>query len=368
MKTIAMAGNKPSEDNASEDKPSENSFSGNTSSNNIVSQSKSERAALITRGSGVEAVHCADIVVIDSDGEITHSLGDPKAVTFMRSSIKPIQALPLIECGMADEIGLTEKEIAITCGSHNGSDEHRATALSILSKAGNNPELLGCGAHWPGEMRQEGKYPTDGEDKDPLRNNCSGKHSGFLALAKKLGDSAEDYLKPDSRTQIAVRSALSDAMEVDLSKAPQGIDGCSAPNYAASIYNLALGFLKIATATDGAMYRVAEAIRAHPEMVSGNKRFDLALTKAYPGNVINKVGAEALEAIAFRDPEIAIVVKISDGGTRALYAVCVEALRQIGLLEKADMKHLDRFIKPEIKNHLGTITGQVVADFKLKTH
>ena len=351
-----------------ENKSTENKSSENSSSENIASQAKSERAALITRGSGVEAVHCADIVVIDSAGEITHSLGDPKTVTFTRSSIKPIQALPLIASGAADEFGLTEKEIAITCGSHNGSDEHRETALSILSKAGNNSEFLQCGAHWPGEMRQEGEYPTQGEDKDPLRNNCSGKHSGFLALAKKLGDSPEDYLKPDSSTQVAVRVALSDTMETDLSKAPSGIDGCSAPNYAVPIYNLALSFLKIATASHGPMYRVAEAMRAYPEMVSGNKRFDLALARAFPGNVINKVGAEALEAIGFREPEIAIVVKISDGGTRALYAVCVEALRQIGLLEKADMSHLEKFIKPEIKNHRGIITGQEVVDFKLNTN
>lgn len=323
-------------------------------------------AAVVHRGNGAESYHAASIAVINADGDITHSFGDPHLITFTRSSLKPIQALPLVSSGAAEKYGLSQKEISICCGSHNGSDEHRETALSILAKAENNPEMLQCGSHWPSGMRLTGEYPLSGEDKDQTRNNCSGKHSGFLALAKFLGDDPKEYLARDSKTQGAIRAALSEICEVDADAAPYGIDGCSAPNYSIDISKLALGFSRIARATEGPRHTVAEAIRAYPEMVSGEKRFDLALARTFPNNVINKVGAEAIEAIAFRDPALALVVKVHDGSTRALYAICIEALRQLGALEGVDMSHLEKFDRPKVKNHRKTITGEIVPVFELK--
>lgn len=323
-------------------------------------------AAEVHRGNSVESYHSASIAVVNADGKITHSFGDPHLVTFSRSSLKPIQTLALISSGAAEKYGLSQKEIAICCGSHNGSDEHRETALSILAKAGNDAEMLQCGTHWPTGMRMKKKFPLAGEDGDPTRNNCSGKHSGFLALAKFLGDEPKDYLARDSKTQTAIRKELSEICEIDADAAPYGIDGCSAPNYALDISKLAYGFLKIAQATDGHRFVVAEAIRAHPEMISGEGRFDLALAQAFPNNVINKVGAEAVQVIAFREPALAIVVKVHDGSTRALYAICIETMRQLDLLDDGAMTHLEKFDKPKIKNHRKIITGEILPVFELK--
>lgn len=325
-------------------------------------------AAKVTRGSGIEAEHSASIVVLDRDGAITHSLGDPQLVTFSRSSVKPFQALALIESGAADEFGLTEKEIALCCGSHNGTDEHKQTAESILRKAGNTAEALLCGAHWPTGMRLANAYPTNGEDKDATRNNCSGKHSGFLAVARKLGDDPADYLNPNSKTQRFVRKKLSEALDFDADNAPMGVDGCSAPNYALPLKNLALGFLRLANATEGPLARIASAMRAYPEMVSGEKRFDLALARAFADNAVCKVGAEAVQGIAFRVPQVALVVKVTDGGTRALNTVCLEALNQLGVLEGIDLGELKNMVRPQVKNHRGIVTGEIIPEFKLETH
>ncbi len=325
-----------------------------------------EKAVYIARGNGVESVHNATIVVLNAAGRVTHSLGNPETVTFTRSALKPFQALPLITEGVADKIGMSKKELAICCGSHNGSDEHQATALSILRKGGNSPEDLLCGAHWPSYLRLKNTYPLAGEDKDPTRNNCSGKHSGFLALAKHFDDNLSNYLELDSKTQIAVREAVAKALELDIDKAPHGVDGCSAPNYAAPLSQLALGFLKLATATEGPFARIADAMRSYPEMISGEGRFDLALSRTFPNNVICKVGAEAVEAMAFTDPAISIVIKVNDGATRGLYAVCIETLKQLGLLEGVDMSHLKSFERPIVKNHRGIHVGEIRAEFKLK--
>lgn len=330
-----------------------------------MSESAKYSTVVVRRGSGIEARHKVSIAVVDSESIVTHFSGDSQMVTFTRSSIKPFQAIALLTSGAADHYGLTEKELALCCGSHNGSDEHRALAESILSKAGNSASDLQCGSHWPTGLRQKGAYPLADEDKDSLRNNCSGKHAGFLALCRHLDDDPTTYLETDSRTQTMVRQEMSQALGVDLDTAPSGIDGCSAPNYAIPLFRLGGGFARLATATEGPLARIAGAMRAYPEMVSGEGRFDLALARTFPDNAICKVGAEALEVIAFRDQAIAVVVKVHDGSIRALSAACVAVLRELGLLKDVNLSLLEKFTNPKVKNHRGASTGEIVAEINL---
>ena len=336
---------------------------------------RTEIAARVFRGPHVEAVHYAAVTVVDQLGEVTHSLGDPQLVTMMRSSIKPFQALPFVMMGGIDKFGFDNKQTAILCGSHNGTDDHVQTVLANLKAAGNRTEDLGCGSHLPIGMQREGTYPSHGEDKDPLRHNCSGKHSGFLALSKLLGEPVEAYLDPKSRTQSAIRKALAEACEYPEEKLIPAIDGCSAPNYPMPISNLALGFRKFANGEGQtqemrqAFVRLKEAITAHPEMVSGEKRFDLHLMRSFPGNIVCKGGAESLQAIGFSEPKIGIAIKVLDGGTRALGAITVEVLRQLGLIpESSRFPHLQKYERPEIRNNRNTLTGHIVTDFKLRRH
>jgi L-asparaginase II len=333
---------------------------------------KIEIAARIYRGPHVEAVHYASVAVVDETGRVTHYLGDPELVTMMRSSIKPFQALPFLISGAADHFKFSNKQLAIMCGSHVGTDEHVETVLANLTAADNLPSHLDCGAHLPIGMQIEGQYPTRGEDKDPLRHNCSGKHSGFLALARYLGDPPGEYLNPTSKIQLAIRKALAEACEYPEEKLVPAIDGCSAPNYPMPISHLALGFRKFANGegqTKGmreAFTRLKIAITEFPHMVSGEKRFDLNLMRSFPGNVVCKGGAESLQAIGFSEPRLGIAIKVLDGGPRALAAITVEVLRQLGLI--SDFKkfpHLEQYVRPEIRNNRNRHTGNIVADFTL---
>ena len=188
-----------------------------------------EVAARVYRGEVVEAQHCADIAVVDAEGNLTHYLGNPDAVYMTRSSVKPFQALPIILTGALDRLGFSSEQLAIMCASHTGTDRHREVVRSNLWQAGNHPEDLKCGTHLPIGMEQDGTYPTAGEDKDPLRHNCSGKHSGFLALAGFLGEPVSDYLKPTSRTQQLVKEAVAEVCQYPSERIEVGIDGCSAP-------------------------------------------------------------------------------------------------------------------------------------------
>lgn len=333
----------------------------------------SEPAVFVYRGDNVEAVHHAVVVVIDAEENLTHYVGNPELVVVTRSSIKPFQLQPLLRTGAAERYGFDDRQLAVMCGSHNGSDEHREVVLSNLAAAGNGPELLQCGTHWPLGMQARLDYPRHGEELDPVRHNCSGKHSGFLALSRFLEEDPAKYLEPDSEVQRMVRSAVSEICDYDLESAVPCIDGCSAPNYALPLQQLARGYLRLATAPiDGAgaerhLGRTREAMYRFPQMVSGDRRFDLDLMRSFPHNVVCKVGAEALEAVAFRDPPIAFAAKIVDGNSRALAPLCIEIIRQLGLCDSpAAIPPLSVYVRPEVRNARNIVTGHVVPSFTLK--
>ncbi len=329
-------------------------------------KSGSAVAARVHRGQGIEAEHAAAIAVVDGAGELTHAWGDPAATYFSRSSIKPLQALPLVEAGGLERFGFGPDELALCTASHNGSDQHRAIVIGMLQKLGLTEQALQCGAGYPLELKLFGKYPLNGEELDPLRHNCSGKHSGFLALARLLEQPLESYLDPLGAAQRGVREAVAAACEVEATSMLLGTDGCSAPNYALPLRNLAVGFKNLAIAQSGARARVFDAMLAHPLLVSGARRLDYDVAQAFPGRAIVKGGAEALLLLAFREPALGIAIKIIDGAPRALGPVLVETLKQLGLIDDlARFPTLQRYETPAITNARKLNTGEVRASFKL---
>ena len=333
-----------------------------------------EIGAVVYRGDTAESVHRVAIAVVDSRGALTHYVGDPFLPIATRSSIKPFQALPLIMSGAAERFGLTPRQLAIACASHNGSDEHRETVLSVLTAAGNTPEMLQCGSHWPMGMQIDQAYPTPDQENDPLRHNCSGKHAGFLALCRHLGDEVADYLDPDSPTQQRVRAAVGQYCEYPAEQLGVAIDGCSAPVFTMPLINLAIGFKKLAAAEGAspeertAVRQIREAMLAHPLMVSGEKRFDYDLARSFPDNLLCKVGAEAVEGIGLSQPQVGIAVKVLDGSARACNPICIEVLRQLGVISSvSEYDHLVSYESPKVKNFRGLITGRIAPEFTLRT-
>jgi L-asparaginase II len=329
-------------------------------------------AVQVWRSGRVEAWHRASIAVVGGDGQLTHALGDPDLITMGRSSLKPLQLFPLLDTGAVDRFGLEPEGLAIMAGSHTGTDAHRAVVLRNLHASGHAAEHLRCGSHWPLWMQEQKRFPVDGEERDPLRHNCSGKHSGFLALARHLGVDSALYLDPEAEPQRRVRQALAALCEVELDTLQPAIDGCSAPNYALPLRQLARTYLKLATAIAGRsveqthLARIRDAMLLHPEMVSGEGRLDLDLARAWPGTLFSKIGAEALELIALPEARLAIAIKIHDGNPRALGPVVVETLRQLGALDGRTLPpSLQRHACPEVRNDRGLLAGRIEARFTL---
>ncbi len=331
-----------------------------------------EVVANVYRGEGVESVHHGAIAVVNDKKELTHCVGDPEFFTQARSEAKPFQIIPLFLSGAVDHFGFSEKQLAIMCGSHTGTDEHVGVVKSNLELIGLSESNLQCGTHKPMYRSIINQPVKEGEVFSPLQHNCSGKHSGFLALAQYVQDSIQTYLEPDSRIQQLILDAVSMMYNYPKEKIRIGIDGCSAPVFGMPLKQAAIAYVTLTNqVTDdpelkAILERIVSAMDAYPEMVSGEGRFDLALAKTFPGNVINKVGAEGIEGIGFRDPQIGIAVKILDGNTRALYPVIIECLRQLGLLDGVDMSHLEPFENPAVKNFRKLEVGRIIPDFKLK--
>jgi len=332
-----------------------------------------EIVARVYRGDREESVHYGSVAVVDQEGKLTHYLGDPEFFTFVRSSSKPFQLIPLVASGAADKYGFTPKQLSVMCGSHTGTDHHRATVAANLEAAGNSPENLKCGSHVPIYMTLKQEYPTEGEDHDPLRHNCSGKHSGFLALARYLNEDVEEYLNPESKVQQMVLERVAGMYGYPKDKIEVGVDGCSAPNFGLPMKYTANAFRRLAMGEgqdkkeSEVLVRIRDAMMEYPEMVSGEGRFDLALMQSFPGNVVCKVGAESIEGIGFKNEKIGIAVKIHDGNQRALYPVCIEVLRQLGLTEDPlRFEYLADFYKAEIRNYRKILTGRVSPEFTLK--
>jgi L-asparaginase II len=331
-------------------------------------------AARVFRGSSVEALHAASVAVVNERGELTHSFGDPSRSFSLRSSTKPFQALPLITSGAASAFSLDERELAIACSSHSGSDQHVELVQRLLARAGAGRETLRCGTHLPIGMRLRHELPLHGEDRDPLRHNCSGKHAGFLLLSRWLGEPFEAYLATGGAVQSLVRDAVAEALELLPGALETAIDGCSAPTFATPLVALARGMKNLAIANAArpaladALRRVQGAMLAEPFLVSGEGRFDHDLARSFPGNVVNKSGAEAILGIGFRDPPLGIAIKIHDGAERALAPVAVAVLRELGLVaDVANVPSLARYERPVLKNHAKLATGELVVDVTLRT-
>ena len=317
----------------------------------------------VTRGGVVESRHLGAVAVVDRHGRVLHAAGDPYTLTFTRSALKPLQALPFVAGGGIERFGYSPAQTALMCASHSGEPRHVEAVAAMLSAAGCTPADLQCGTHAPGFYDARGEVPPP-PPYSPLAHNCSGKHAGMLAWCVQHGAATADYLAFDHPLQQAIRRAVATFTGVAEERLVAGIDGCSAPNYAVPLASLAAAFARLASAEVDADYGVApralaNAMTAHPEMVSGEHRSDLALMQAGRGDWVTKIGAEGVQAIGIRSAGLGIAVKVADGQKRGLYPALVAVLEQLGLLDSAARTALAPWATQTIRNYRGIETGAV---------
>ena len=317
----------------------------------------------LTRGGYLESEHFGVIAVVDCKGRLIAGAGDSHRVTFSRSTLKVFQALPLIESGTHTHFGFSSAQLAMLCASHNGEPAHVAQVDEMLRKIKLPHSALECGCHVPLMYTYFDRSPPSQVAWDQRHNNCSGKHTGFLAYCLHHGLPTENYVDPMHPLQQAVRRDVARATGMDADAMPLGIDGCSAPNYAMPLSKIAYAYARLASGTADSEFGksfqlLGDAMTAHPDLVSGGGRNDLAFMQAGRGDWITKVGADGVQAIASKSRREAFAIKIIDGNRVALFAAAVEVLEQLGWLDDSQRKALLPWRADKIINARGIIVGE----------
>jgi L-asparaginase II len=334
----------------------------------------------VTRGDIVESVHYGAFCVADRDGHLLAQGGNPGYLTYPRSSLKPFQALPFIERGGATFFGFTGEEVAIMCGSHAGTALHTSVLEGMHHKIGTSEMELACGVHWPYDPNTREAMKLAGQSPTVFHHNCSGKHTGMLALAKLLDSPIKDYLNPQHPIQVIIRETIGEMMDMAPEEMPIGIDGCSAPVYGIPMMRMAHAVAKMVDSTDlrteraEACQTITSAMITYPVMVAGPGQFDTDLMTAAKGTVISKGGAEGYLMIGVLpgmitkgSPGIGIAIKIADGDARgrARASVALKILKAMGVLDENDLDRLESYGDVPVKNWRKLEVGQVRSVFSL---
>ena len=333
----------------------------------------------VRRGGITESRHRGHVAAVEPDGNVVASLGAPHNVTFLRSSAKPFQALPLLTTGAAEKFGFTDEEVALACASHNGEPIHTKLVASMLEKIGLTPEALKCGVHEPYSPEAAGVLRAHNELPNVLHNNCSGKHAGMLAVALHLGAPIENYESPENPVQIAIAQDVSEFTNVAVEDLAVGVDGCAAPIFGVSIRAMALAYARLVSspasfdkATRDACARIVRVMTAYPELIGGtSERLDTEIMRAARGRVVSKVGAEGVYTAGILPCErwpngLGLAIKIEDGDDkRARPTVVIESLRQLGVLDDESLEAVSRYAFFPVQNHRGDVVGEIRASFEL---
>jgi L-asparaginase II len=333
----------------------------------------------VTRGAITESRHRGHVVAVEPDGTIVAHLGAPETVTFLRSSAKPHQAIPLITSGAADRFGFTEREIALACASHSGEPMHTEVVASMLKKMGLGPEALKCGTHEPFSPEVTHQLRQRGEAPNVLQNNCSGKHAGMLALALHLRAPTETYYEPGNPVQLAIGDVISQFSDIAIEDISVGVDGCGVPVFGITVKAMAMMYARLMSPpkefdeqTNSACRRIVSAMMTYPELIGGStERLDTEMMRAAGGRLISKVGAEGVYTVGVLPCDdwprgFGLALKIEDGDDhRARPTVVIESLRQLGVLVDESLEAVSRYAFFPVLNRRGEVVGEVSAGFEL---
>ena len=325
----------------------------------------------VYRGDTIESSHRVHGIVLDRTGDVLSSWGDMDRLISPRSCLKPLQALPFVETGAVQAFDLGSEHIALACASHNAETIHIEMIQSWLKTVGLEESDLQCGGHLSINEERSHEMIRNEEKMTALLSDCSGKHAGMLTTAKHEGYSTEDYVSLDHPVQKQIYTTISEMAEYDLSKGYSGTDGCSVPNPAIPLKNLAKAFAyfmnpeKLSDKRAAASKRILEAMVEHPYLVAGKDRFDTILGESSKGNIAGKVGAEGNYLAFVRDQGLTIFLKAEDGVIeRATLPVLGKILEAVNALDDIADPKLSKFTRPILQNWKGIEIGKIeVQDF-----
>ncbi|MHB8432665.1 MAG: asparaginase [Candidatus Tyrphobacter sp.] len=303
----------------------------------------------VRRGIYVESMHRVSFCVARSDGEVLCRAGDVDLAFPIRSLAKPFIASELVRSGAADAFVLTDAELALSAGSHDGEARHIAAVRGVLLKLGVTDDVLRCGS------AMEGTIVVG----PPIANNCSGKHAAVIALCRHLGFDVAGYIEPEHPVQIYLQRRLREAFGRAALASPLAVDGCGMPIFGAPLRDVAAAYARFGCSREPAVARVRAAIAARPEYVGGwDGNLDSSISAESGGAVFGKIGAEGLHADALIPAGLGLAVKVLDGNSRALGPILARVFVEYAP-DGFEESYLARLARPVLYNAAGSVIGDV---------
>ncbi len=264
----------------------------------------------------IESRHQVQAVVCDDRGRVLSVAGNSETATFVRSALKPFQALAVTTTGTLERYNLTDRDLAIICSSHKGTIEQVRQVFNILWRADIDPSALQC--------------PSPEGKSSPLQYNCSGKHAGMLAVCQQRHWPLNSYLQRKHPVQQLILAKVAEILRMPAEEFICAHDDCGAPTYLMQLGQMASLYAQLASGTNLDMERIIRAMTHHPVMVAGDGEFDTELMRLTAGELVSKAGAEGVECIGRVGEGMGLAIKVIDGAKRAKYAVAIHLLKQMG--------------------------------------
>ncbi|WP_342511990.1 asparaginase [Sporosarcina sp. FSL K6-1522] len=322
------------------------------------------------RGGILENVHMGVICGIHAEEDVCYSVGDSQHMTFLRSAAKPFQAIPVIQHGVAEQFGLTLEEVALFAASQRGEAYHIEALESIIRKTSIEEDQFYCCPSYPLNDEPKADYHRQHGEKRKLYHNCSGKHSGFMALAKVLGHELEGYWQLEHPVQQLGLAAMAEMADYPKENIGIGIDGCGFPVYAMPLQHIAQAYLKLACpdlieqqVMREAVVSMTASMTAHPEMIASHN-FICSVLLADP-NIIAKGGAKGVYGFALKKERMSFALKVLDGSELVWPNIVASILEQIGYDNYETIERLYALSPKEIVNDNAAVVGERKAVFDL---
>ena len=264
----------------------------------------------------VESIHQVSAVVCDNRSRMLSVAGNGEASAFVRSALKPFQALAITTSGTLESFNLTDKDLAIICSSHQGTVEQARQVFNILWRCDVDASALQC--------------PLPQGKQSRLQYNCSGKHAGMLAICRQRSWPIETYLQRSHPVQQLIVNQVAELLGMPAVEFICAHDDCGAPTYYMQLRQMATLYAKLASGDNLALERIVRAMTYNPEMVSGKGQFDTELMRLTTGEIVSKSGAEGIQCVGRIGEGMGLAIKVKDGSKRAKYAVAIHLLKQMG--------------------------------------
>lgn len=279
----------------------------------------------------IESKHIVQAVVCDERGRVLTVAGNSETAAFIRSALKPFQALAVTTTGTLERYDLSDRDLAIITSSHKGTIEQVRQVFNILWRADLDPTILQC--------------PIPEGKRSPLEYNCSGKHAGMLAVCQQRHWPLNNYLERKHPIQQLILGKVAELLRMPAEEFISAHDDCGAPTYLMQIGQMASLYALLASSTNLDMERIVRAMTHHPAMVAGDGEFDTELMRLTPGELVSKSGAEGVQCIGRLGEGMGLAIKVMDGAKRAKHAVAIHLLQQMGWISPSAAESLsEKFV------------------------